>query len=34
MKAIKFERKLELGHEGHHYYDLQRWDNVVLGLNR
>ncbi len=25
MHAIKFERKLELGQEGHRYYDLQRW---------
>ena len=34
MKAIKFERRLELGQEGHRYYDLQRWDNVVMELNR
>ncbi|MCK4991643.1 MAG: RagB/SusD family nutrient uptake outer membrane protein, partial [Bacteroidales bacterium] len=34
LKAIKFERKLELGQEGHRYYDLQRWNNVVLELNR
>ena len=25
IKAIKFERKLELGQEGHRYYDLQSW---------
>ena len=34
MKAIKFERKLELGQEGHRYYDLQRWDDVQTELNR
>ena len=28
MTAIKFERKLELGQEGHRYYDLQRWGDV------
>jgi hypothetical protein len=33
-KAIKFERKLELGQEGHRYYDLQRWNNVYMELNR
>jgi hypothetical protein len=33
-KAIKFERKLELGQEGHRYYDLQRWNNVFTELNR
>jgi len=33
-KAIKFERKLELGQEGHRYYDLQRWNNVQTELNR
>ena len=34
MKAIQFERKLELGQEGHRYYDLQRWELVVSELNR
>jgi len=34
MKAIKFERKLELGMEGHRYYDLQRWGDVQTELNR
>jgi hypothetical protein len=34
LKAIKLERKLELGQEGHRYYDLQRWDEVVSELNR
>ncbi|MCK4466698.1 MAG: RagB/SusD family nutrient uptake outer membrane protein, partial [Bacteroidales bacterium] len=34
MKAIKFERKLELGQEGHRYYDLQRWGDVQSELNR
>ena len=28
------ERKLELGTEGHRYFDLQRWGNVVTELNR
>jgi starch-binding outer membrane protein, SusD/RagB family len=26
-QAIHFERKLELGMEGHRFFDLQRWDN-------
>jgi hypothetical protein len=34
MEAIKFERKLELGMEGHRYYDLQRWGDVQSELNR
>jgi len=34
MKAIKFERKLELGLEGHRYYDLQRWGEVQSEINR
>ena len=34
MHAIKFERKLELGQEGHRYYDLQRWGEVVSELTR
>ncbi len=34
MTAIKFERKLELGQEGHRYYDLQRWGDVVSDLTR
>lgn len=34
MKAIKFERKLELGQEGHRYYDLQRWGDVQTELTR
>ena len=33
-KAVRFERKLELGMEGHRYFDLQRWGNVVAELNR
>ena len=32
--ALRFERKLELGMEGHRYFDLQRWGNVVTELNR
>lgn len=34
MKAIQLERKLELGMEGHRYYDLQRWGNVVSELSK
>jgi len=34
MDAIKFERKLELGQEGHRYYDLQRWGDVQTELSR
>jgi hypothetical protein len=33
-KALRMERKLELGMEGHRYYDMQRWGNVVTELNR
>jgi hypothetical protein len=33
-KALRFERKLELGMEGHRFYDLQRWGNVQAELNR
>jgi hypothetical protein len=25
-EAVRFERRLELGHEGHRFFDLQRWD--------
>ncbi|MEZ5071618.1 MAG: RagB/SusD family nutrient uptake outer membrane protein [Bacteroidales bacterium] len=34
MHAIKFERKLELGQEGHRFWDLQRWGEVVTEINR
>lgn len=34
MKAIKFERKLELGLEGHRYWDLQRWGDIPSELIR
>ncbi|MEN8202168.1 MAG: RagB/SusD family nutrient uptake outer membrane protein [Bacteroidota bacterium] len=34
MLRIKFERKLELGQEGHRYYDLQRWGDVQTDLSR
>ena len=33
-RALRFERKLELGMEGHRYFDLQRWGNAVTELNR
>ncbi len=34
--ALRMERKLELGEEGHRYFDLQRWgtDYLVTELNR
>jgi len=32
--ALRMERKLELGMEGHRYFDLQRWGNVQTELNR
>jgi starch-binding outer membrane protein, SusD/RagB family len=34
MKALMMERKLELGMEGHRYFDLQRWGNVQSELSR
>ncbi len=34
IQAVKFERKLELGQEGHRYYDLQRWGDVVTELTK
>lgn len=34
IRAIQMERKLELGMEGHRYYDLQRWGNVVSEITR
>jgi len=34
MKALMMERKLELGMEGHRYFDLQRWGKVQEELNR
>jgi hypothetical protein len=33
-KALQMERKLELGMEGHRYFDLKRWGIVVTELNR
>lgn len=33
-KALQFERKLELGMEGHRYFDLQRWGIVQSELSR
>jgi starch-binding outer membrane protein, SusD/RagB family len=32
--ALRMERKLELGQEGHRYFDLQRWGIVVSELSR
>jgi starch-binding outer membrane protein, SusD/RagB family len=34
LKALRFERKLELGMEGHRFFDLQRWGMVPTELNR
>ena len=34
MEKIMMERKLELGQEGHRYYDLQRWGIMVTEGNR
>lgn len=33
-KALYMERKLELGQEGHRYFDLNRWGVTVTELNR
>ncbi len=33
-RALQMERKLELGMEGHRFFDLQRWGNVTNELNR
>lgn len=34
LKAIQFERKLELGLEGHRYYDLSRWGIAADFMNK
>jgi len=33
-KALYMERKLELGQEGHRYFDVNRWGTTVTELNR
>jgi hypothetical protein len=33
-KALRMERKLELGMEGHRWFDLNRWGITVVELNR
>lgn len=33
-KALRMERKLELGMEGHRWFDLNRWGITVTELNR
>jgi hypothetical protein len=33
-KKLQMERKLELGQEGHRWFDLNRWGNTVTELNR
>lgn len=33
-KALRMERKLELGQEGHRWFDLNRWGITVTELNR
>ncbi|MEO0040909.1 MAG: hypothetical protein RL329_357 [Bacteroidota bacterium] len=33
VKAIRFERKLELSQEGHRFYDLNRWGVAATELN-
>ena len=32
-KAVRFERRLELGMEGHRMFDLRRWGTTVSTLN-
>ncbi len=32
-RAVQFERRLELGMEGHRFFDLQRWDAIYGGAS-
>lgn len=34
MKAVRFERRLELAMEGHRFLDLVRWGEADVVLNR
>jgi len=33
IKAVRFERRLELSMEGHRFFDLRRWGNTVSVMN-
>ncbi|RLD95355.1 MAG: RagB/SusD family nutrient uptake outer membrane protein [Bacteroidetes bacterium] len=33
MRALKFERRIELGMEGHRLFDLRRWGDAITVLN-